>query len=279
MADKYYSILHIITRLDCGGSAENTLLTSIGFAEKKHEVTVLYGSNHPSSENEKIAKEAGVTFVRCKYLVRNISPINDFLCFLYIFSHIKNNRYDILHTHTSKAGIIGRIAGKLAGIPHIIHTPHGHIFYGYFSNAITRIFILIEWFTIKWTEAHIALTKQEKKDYLMRKIGKANRTYVIYSGISMHDYLHPTRTKKEIRNSLGYDDNHFICATAARLDPIKNHDIIIDSAQILEEYKKKLRFLFIGDGELFYKLQNRIQTLGLNSMFKFLGWRKDVYEI
>ena len=279
MPDTCYSILHIITRLDCGGSAENTLLTSIGFAEKKHNVTIIYGNNHPSSENEKIAREAGVTFVRCKHLVRNISPINDLLSCIHIFKYIKSNNYTILHTHTSKAGIIGRVAGKLGGIPYIVHTPHGHIFYGYFSNLITRIFILIEWFTVKWTHAHIALTKKEKEDYLIRHIGRSNRTYVIYSGISMNNYLNPIQTKKDIKKQLGFDDTHFICATVARLDPIKNHDMIIDAALLLKEYENIFRFLFIGDGELTCKLKTRIQQLGLNSMFLFLGWRKDVHEI
>ena len=95
----------------------------------------------------------------------------------------------------------------------------------------------------------------------------------------MYNYLNPKCTKNEIRNKLGFNGNHFICATVARLTPVKNHDIIIDSALFLKEYEKMFRFLFIGDGELNRQLKNRVKTLGLNSMFTFLGHRKDVYEI
>ena len=129
-------VLHVITRLDLGGSAENTLLTAIGLAERGYQVTIIAGaSDNPPSPTEKVALEKGVNIERIASLQRNISLVKDGSALLTLFFRMKKGRFVCVHTHTSKAGILGRIAARMAGVPVIVHTPHGHIFYGYFSGS------------------------------------------------------------------------------------------------------------------------------------------------
>ncbi|MBN1981402.1 MAG: glycosyltransferase family 4 protein [Chitinivibrionales bacterium] len=278
MAEKkrQFSILHLITRLDCGGSAENTLLTAIGLAQRHHRVTVMYGSNSPPSRTEERARQAGVTFVQCQKLIRAISPIIDLVAFFHIYRHVRRNRYDILHTHTSKAGIIGRVCGKLARVPCVVHTPHGHVFYGYFSNLMTCLFVFLERLFMKWTDAQIALTQKEKEDYLCRHIGSPQRIPVIYSGIDLESFSVSPQNKKSLRDQLDLSDSHFVILTVARLVPIKNHNLIIAAASVLTQLRAALRFVFVGDGELRQELQENISREGLDEMFVLLGWREDV---
>jgi len=122
-------ILHIITRLDLGGSAENTLLTAIGFAQMGYKIDIICGySNNPPSLNEKKAESLGIKIIRIRYLVRKPFPLYDIIVLFYLIFVILKNKYKLVHTHTSKAGILGRIAAKIANVKYIIHTPHGHIF-------------------------------------------------------------------------------------------------------------------------------------------------------
>ena len=271
------SILHIITRLDCGGSAENTLLTAIGFHKKGYRVSIVAGhSANPRSVNEQAALSAGIPIVRTGRLVRNISPISDLLAVLYLYRIIKKGSFDIVHTHTSKAGIVGRCAAILAGAQHVVHTPHGHIFYGYFTPSITGIFTFFERLLQQWTGALITLTKREKQDYLDRAIGPASKIYPVLSGIQLSQFLNPPRPREAMRRELGLNDTDFVAGTVARLVPIKNHDIIIEAAAELKQKLPQAHFVFVGDGELRQGLELKASMYGLHDRFTFTGWREDI---
>jgi len=273
-------ILHIITRLDSGGSAENTLLTAIGMSRKGFKTEIVSGhSDIPASMNEKCALESGVLITRMRCLVRSPSLVNDLVAVWRLFWIIRKGRYDIVHTHTSKAGIVGRIAAKCANARCIVHTPHGHIFYGYFSSLVTDIFVYVERFTGLFTDAHITLTHAEKRDYCLRNIGTPQRMFPIYSGIDLDPYLHPQRTLPEMRKTLGLNESHFVAGTVARLDPIKNHHLIVSAALRMKNDFTNVRFVFVGDGELRDELEARIAEHGMSDRFRFTGWRNDVPDL
>ena len=146
-------VLHIITRLDMGGSAQNTLLSCKELCGK-YEILLVHGLSHESgmSDLEKQivedgvgqAQKNGVKVIALPTLVRSIRPIKDFRALLSIIWLLLKEKPDIVHTHSSKAGILGRLAAKIAGAPHIIHTPHGHVFYGHFGAFASRVFLWIE---------------------------------------------------------------------------------------------------------------------------------------
>jgi len=270
-------ICHIITRLDLGGSAENTLLTAIGLQSRGYRVDVVCGnSENPASPNEERAAACGVRIIRIAELVRPISPIRDLRALIRLLFLLRRNHYDLLHTHTSKAGIVGRIAGYLARVPVVVHTPHGHIFYGYFSTLMTGVFTRLERIVTRGTHALITLTNKEKEDYLKRTIGTAGRIYPILSGIDLSAYQSIAGQRDQIRISLGLSSAHFVVGTVARLVPVKNHALIIDAAALLKERAPEVRFVFVGDGELRTPLEQRAARAGVSSAIMFLGWRNDI---
>jgi hypothetical protein len=146
-------ILHIITRLDMGGSAQNTLLTCLKLS-RKYEMILVCGlsqeSNMTDLEREAVedqrvsAQKMGVRIVAVQSLVRPISPVSDIIALYNLVRLIQTEKPDVVHTHTSKAGLLGRLAAKIAKVPIIVHTPHGHVFSGHFGPLLSRIFLWIE---------------------------------------------------------------------------------------------------------------------------------------
>jgi glycosyltransferase involved in cell wall biosynthesis len=272
-------ICHIITRLDLGGSAENTLLTAIGLRSRGYAVDLICGkTDNPPSQSEIKALDCGVRIIRINELVRPIAPVSDALALIRLIRLMRENRYDLIHTHTSKAGIVGRIAGAIAGVPIIVHTPHGHIFYGYFSSMLTAVFTWLERIVTKKTHALITLTNKEKQDYLDRNIGIPDRIHPILSGIDLAPYLAPKPCRIGFRESIGLAPSNFVVGTVARLVQVKNHALIIAAAAIIKDRCPLMRFVFVGDGELRTQLESRIRSLGLENRFVFLGWRNDIPE-
>lgn len=280
MVKSSIKILHIITRLDLGGSAENTLLTAIGLAQRGYHVDILAGySDNPPSDSEKKAAQYGVSIMRMKQMKRNPSIVGDAVTLFLLYSCIRANRYDLVHTHTSKAGILGRIAAKLANTRCIVHTPHGHIFYGYFSRALTDVFVHLERFVSMFTDAQITLTNQEKLDYLQKNIGSADRLFPIYSGIHLGTFLNPKITKQEARANLRLGNSCFVAGTVARYVPVKNHHLIISAASRLKDRAKDMHFVFAGDGELHDELLAHVKDCGMRDRFHFIGWRNDIPDV
>ena len=168
-------ILHIITRLDMGGSAQNTLLNCQELSDK-YEMVLVYGLSHESrmTDLEKRiieggiseAKKQGVKVIALPAMVRSIRPVKDFKALLSLVWLIFKEKPDIVHSHSSKAGILGRMAAKIAGVPYIIHTPHGHVFYGHFGFLASKIFLWVEKVFSRLTDRIVALTDGEKNDYI-----------------------------------------------------------------------------------------------------------------
>ncbi|MBD3393254.1 MAG: glycosyltransferase [Chitinivibrionales bacterium] len=273
-------ILHIITRLDLGGSAENTLLTAIGLANKGHDLTIICGrSDNPPSSNEKKAVDAGVKIIRMRSLARRISPGRDLVACTVLWWHLMTRRYHIVHTHTSKAGVVGRVAARFAPVRRLVHTPHGHIFYGYFSAFLTGFFVWVEWLLIRWTSVQITLTHKEKEDYLLHGIGPERKNVPVFSGIELTRFLECRADGLVKRREMGLRDNDFVVGTVARLVPVKNHILIVRAADLLRDRVPELRCLFVGDGDLRAPLEAEVARLGLRPHFHFAGWRDDIAEL
>ena len=192
-------ILHIITRLDMGGSAQNTLLTCRELSHK-YEILLVHGlslESHMTDAERSIvqkgisgAREKGVRFVALSSLVRRISPLKDLWALLSLIWLLFKEKPYVVHTHSSKAGILGRLAATLARVPIVIHTPHGHVFYGHFNRLSSKIFLWIEKCFAYLTDRIIALTNGEKEDYLKLSLGRAHQLLTVHSGVDIHRYMH-----------------------------------------------------------------------------------------
>jgi glycosyltransferase involved in cell wall biosynthesis len=282
-------VIHVITRFDKGGSAENTFLTVKGLDKDTYDILLIVGSSQESAmrdeerkashDNLSEAEHSGVRIMMIEKLVRNVHPLNDLCTLLTLMSIFRKERPHIVHTHTSKAGILGRWAAWLSKVPVIIHTPHGHVFRGYFNRWISLFYVLLERWTAFITDKIIVLTEQEKKDHLSFHIAPENKFEVIHSGVDLSKF-HPVQFDSvRFKNVLGIPDEAIIVGTVGRLTPIKGHRYLIEAAKdIVEEYPETY-FLFLGDGELSSELRSLAIKLGVNENIRFLGWRPDVAEI
>ena len=241
---KKAKVLHIITRLDRGGSAENTIITVTGLDKNKYEITLIKGptfeSNMTKEEYASVianlnkAQLKGVKLSNIPSLLRRINPFFDLLAFFSLYILLIKEKPTIVHSHTSKAGLLGRLAAKLAGVPIIVHTPHGHVFFGYFGPFKTKIFILLEKLASRITDRIVTLSNREKEDYKLFKIAEEDKFSVICSGIGLNKFTESLLSEKQnLKKELGIPENSLIVGTAGRLVPVKGPEFLVKAAKYI----------------------------------------------
>jgi glycosyltransferase involved in cell wall biosynthesis len=287
---KKTKVVHIITRLDKGGSAENTFLTADGLDKTEYEVVLITGltrefeTSVPESlaiaENLKRLERGGVRILTVPQLVRNARPAKDLQALFLLYMMLRRERPQIVHTHTSKAGILGRWAARLAGCPIVVHTPHGHVFWGYFGPFRTSLFIFLEKWTAFLTDRIILLTKQEKKDHLRFGIAPENKFVTIHSGVRLEDFSkRSTDEMINMRKDLGLPRDALVVGTVGRLTPVKGQRFLIEAAQDIISTHPRTFFVFLGNGELRPEFLKRASESNIGPNILFLGWRPDVARV
>jgi glycosyltransferase involved in cell wall biosynthesis len=269
-------VLHIITRLDKGGSADNTLLSVLGLNKEVFKVDLLSGkTNFPSPKLTQLKEQNLIQYKEIGQLVRAIQPFKDISALSQLYQYIKKGRYDIVHTHSSKAGLLGRLAARMAGVKHIIHTPHGHIFYGYYGRCLSFMFIILERWAARFTEKIITLTNVGKEEHVQYKIAPAHKFITIHSGLELGS-LQPSDTKNDVAKEFNIDKSDKLIGTVARLVPIKGHEFLVKAAPLVLQHYPNTTFLLIGDGPLRKKLENLAQQLNFFDKIVFSGMREDI---
>jgi glycosyltransferase involved in cell wall biosynthesis len=273
-------VLHIITRLDRGGSADNTLLSCIGQRRRGHEVVLAAGPGlteesplRPEAESE------GVLLVRIPSLIRAVHPVKDAAALRACWRLIRGGRFDLVHTHTSKAGILGRLAARIAGGCRIVHTPHGHVFYGYFGPWKTRLFIWAERLMARWTDAIVTLTDREAQEHLALGVGHPSQFVTIFSGIPLPGPKARAGTGPSRRRALGLPAEGALVGSVGRLDPVKGHALLIQAFAMLGARHPGARLILIGEGEKREEYQALARKLGVAEGVRFMGWRDDVGDL
>ena len=283
-------VLHIITRFDKGGSAQNTYLTLLGLKKENFKPCLITGLSLESEmkDEEMKSKEIDIQrlesediqFIQCPSLLRRLNIIKDFRAFFEIWKLIKKSKPLIVHTHSSKAGFLGRLAAKLAGIPIIVHTPHGHVFLGYFDPFKTKMFIILERLASRITDKIIALTNREKEDHVRLRIANKDKFIVIPSGVELYKFKELLfNEKQDFKKELGIPENALIIGTVGRLVPVKGPEFLIEAAKYIIPKHPNTYFLFSGDGHLKQNLDKKASYLGIKNNIFFLGWRDDVAKI
>ena len=281
-------VMHIITRLDMGGSAQNTLLTCKELAEK-YRMVLVHGLSLESGMTDRemqtlegLKSEAlvkGVRFIPVSTLVRRIDPLKDLRALIFLMKLICKKRPVLVHTHSSKAGILGRLAARLAGVPIIVHTPHGHVFYGHFGPAASKFFLLIERVFDTITDCVIALTEGEKKDYITFSVSHPQKVHTIHSGVDV-DRFKPGRTDvTTLKKQLGFNDKRLVVGTIGWLLPIKGPDVLFEAMIHIWEKKNNALLVYVGKGELEHMLKAETFSRGVEDRVVFLGWRSDIDDI
>lgn len=276
-------VLRIITRLNIGGPAIHTILLSSELNRDGYKDILVCGKVS-ESEGDMIylARDKGVNPVVISHLGREISFARDLRALLALYSIIRKEKPDIIHTHTAKAGTLGRLAGILAGVPVKIHTFHGHVFDGYFNPGRARLFILIERFLALFTDKVITVSDTVKYDIVKNlKVASASKTAVIPLGLELEKYLNCDSLKGSFRKMLGVQDDALLVGIVGRLVPIKNHTMFLEAARnvLSKKQDKKVKFLIIGDGELKDHLVDHAKRLGLEKDVLFTGWINDLSSV
>ncbi|MCM8830024.1 MAG: glycosyltransferase family 4 protein [Candidatus Omnitrophica bacterium] len=267
-------ICHIITRLIVGGAQENTIFTVKGLVEKGHNVTLVIG---PSTGPEgslipEIERDKRINLVVITELVREINPFLDIICFVKLFFFFRKNRYDIVHTHSAKAGILGRVAAKLARRKAVvIHTIHGPSFHPYQPSLQNFLYITVEKIASYFTDKFICVGELMKQCFLNAGIGKEEKYTVIYSGFDIKPYLEAEKEREKRRKNLGIKENEKVIGMIGRLFYLKGQEYLIQAfGEIIKEYPD-IKLLLVGDGVLKKALEDYAREKGMLSKVIFTG--------
>ncbi len=285
-------VAHIITRLCKGGAQENTFHTVRLHNRGRFEVDLIAGhARGPEGSIEEAVRAAGIEIQREPWLVRNPAPLRDLLTLQRLTERLRRGRYDIVHTHTSKAGWLGRIAAHRAGVPLVVHTPHGNIFDGYFPAPVTRAFVWMERHAARRTHRIIELTPGGIEEHLAEGIGQREQYRVIFSGIDVSPYDEAIANRAATRAKLGMGDASsvvagspdpatalaeglFLIGAVGRLEPVKGFTHFIEAALRVASASPQARFILAGDGSQRAALERQAAPLG--TRFQFLGLRHDI---
>jgi glycosyltransferase involved in cell wall biosynthesis len=267
-----FRVVHFITRLIIGGAQENTLLT----VEDQHrlygdEVTLICGPGlGPEGSLVERAQKGGLDLRIIPELRRSIHPWRDWRSYHKLLALLRDIRPQIVHTHSSKAGILGRFAAARLGIP-AVHTIHGSAFH-YGQNPLAHhSYILAEKWAARHCQRFVSVCDAMTDQYVNAGIAPRERFVTIYSGMEVEPFLDPPRSREDVRRELGFAREHIVITKVSRLFHLKGHECVIAAASRVAKEHPNVRFLFVGDGILREQFESQIAQAGLRDVFVFTG--------
>ncbi len=265
--NKKLKICHIITRMIVGGAQENTLLSALGQIELGHDVTLLTGPS-PGPEGELLKKKGSGSLRTVVFpeLVREISPLEDFRAFRRIRFFLAAESFDLVHTHSSKAGIIGRAAAAGAKTPAIVHTVHGQAFHKYEKWWKNFIYARAEKWAAARSDKIFAVCQAMIDQCVSAGVAPESKYKVVYSGMELDNYLN-SKPDESLRARLGIPQDAPIVVAVARLFPLKGYEYFVPAAAMIAAKIPKTHFLVVGDGILTDKVKSEAKRLNLNFVF------------
>jgi glycosyltransferase involved in cell wall biosynthesis len=264
-------VMRIIARMNVGGPAVQVsgLMRGFDTSEFEHELVTGYCADNEADYLEKVATD--VKAIRIDGLGRSIKPRADLTSLFAIIKEIRRFKPDVIHTHTAKAGVVGRVASILSGHKSIrVHTFHGHLLNGYFGARKTKLVILVEKFLALFTDQLLAVGAKVKDDLIAAGIGNRNIFGVMPPGLQLAEV--PSRSSA--RMELGLNDDAIYCAFIGRITQIKRPDRFLDVVAEIKSLGIELHFIVAGAGELLQYCQDRAESENLP--VTFLGWREDI---
>jgi len=273
-------IVHIITRLILGGAQENTLITCKLLAQRGHDVTLITGpAIGPEGELFNQTKNEKYDVIVVPKMIRAICPLYDTTSYFQIKRLLDRLKPDIVHTHSAKAGILGRFAAhRLKGkwsenLPAVVHTIHGLAFHPYQSRWLNKFYIAVEKSAAKRTDSFISVADAMTEQALAVGIGERERFVTAYSAIKEDDFLRPIseERKRDFRQKYQISEGAVVLVTISRLFMLKGHKYIIESAKQLSKQFDNAFWLFVGDGNLADYFKEQVRRLGLAERIRFTG--------
>jgi glycosyltransferase involved in cell wall biosynthesis len=265
-------VVHVITRLIVGGAQENTLLT----VEEQHrtwndDVTLITGPPlGPEGSLLERAQSGGFPVIVVDELRRNIDPWRDWRSYVHLKRLFRELKPEIVHTHSSKAGVIGRAAAHALRIP-VVHTIHGAAFHYGQSKLAYELYRRAEKWAAGRTDHFISVADAMTQEYVAAGVATPERFTTVYSGFDVEPFLNPSRTREEVRTGWRIPEGGVVIGKIGRLFPLKGHEFVIAAAPEIIRRCPNAYFVLIGDGILRGEYEQRIATAGIADRFRFTG--------
>ena len=274
-------VAHVITRLIVGGAQENTLASVVELRRRgRYDADLILGPTYgPEGSLVPSALDQGVEPQLVPSLRREVNPLLDSIALAKLVGMFRRGGFDLVHTHSSKAGVLGRLAARLAGVPVVVHTVHGWGFNDRQRPLVNRSFTALERWCARFTDALVTVTPRDTDVGLSRGIGEPALYTTIRSGIDLARFGSPQRSREEMRAELGLAGHHRVAVSVMRLVPQKAPLDLIDGAGRLLADLPDARILIVGDGPLRALVEDRCRALGLGNRIVFTGLRSDVPEL
>lgn len=265
-------VAHVITRLILGGAQENTIDSVAGLRTKPELTVSLLSGPTDGAEGSLLSRvEAlGIPVTLIPDLVRPIRPRRDLLALNQLTAHFRRDRPDLVHTHSGKAGILGRLAARRAGVPIVVHTIHGPSFGPFQGRVANGVFRLAERRAGRLTDHFVTVCDAMTEQYLAAGIGSPDRYTRIWSGFDLSGFL-ATRTESTWRARLGWTADDLVIGSVARLSPLKGHDDLLRLwPELLREFPRA-KLMLVGDGPLRASLERRVDDAGWGGRVRLVG--------
>jgi glycosyltransferase involved in cell wall biosynthesis len=278
-AERGVRVLRLFSRLNIGGPSLHVILLTAGLRPLGYETRLVVGRESPREGNLlALAAERGVACETMAGLAREIAPLQDLRALVGLVRLMRAWRPAIVHTHTAKAGLLGRLAARAARVPTVVHTYHGHVLRGYFPPAKEALFRRLETFLARAADALVAVSDAVKQDLVDLGVAQARKIRVIPLGLELLP-LAGELPRGALRREVGIPEDAPLVGMVGRLVPIKDVPTFLHAARLVRERRPEVRFALVGDGEERPALEALCRTLGLDGAVTFFGWRRELASV
>jgi len=278
-ADVPVRVLRLFSRLNIGGPSLHVILLSEGLVARGYETRLVVGEESPREGNFlDLAAAKGDRVEKLAALGREIRPASDLAVLWRLMRLMRSFRPQIVHTHTAKAGFVGRVAARLAGVPVVVHTFHGHVLHGYFGPTKTALFRFLERGAGRMSDALVAVSDGVKRDLVAHGVAPAERIRVIPLGLELVPLAEPL-PRGALRRAAGFADAAPLVGLVGRLVPIKDVPTFLGAAARIGERRPDVRFAIVGDGEERGRIELERERLGLTNTVALPGWKRDMRDV
>lgn len=272
--------MRIISRLNVGGPSTHVVLLNEGL-DRLGYTSVLVTGYESSTEGDlrDLVSKRRLRMISISELGREIDLIHDIAALIKLYRLMRRERPHIVHTHQAKAGFVGRLAARLARVPVVLHTFHGHVFHGYFGRRKTGLFLLLERACARMSDRIITISGRLRDEIAAFGVTSLDHIAVIPLGFELAPFANQSRLSGRFRASLGLDAGTPLVGAVGRLVKIKNIRLFLDAAALVHAQMPEVHFVLVGDGDERDNLENYVKSLRVADAVTFTGWRRDLPEI
>jgi glycosyltransferase involved in cell wall biosynthesis len=272
-------VVRLFSRLNIGGPSVHVILLTAGLTARGYRTRLVVGQESMQEGNLlDLAAEKGVPCERLDALGREIRVISDIRALFGLYRVIREFQPSVVHTHAAKAGLLGRLAARLAGVPVVVHTYHGHVLRGYFGPVKTAVFRSLEALMSPLSDVLIAVSEAVKQDLVALRVARPEHIRVVPLGLDLERFCDEL-PRGVLRASAGFPAEAPLVGMVGRLVPIKDVPTFLRAAALVRAVRPDVRFALVGDGEERPALERECERLGLLPALAFLGWRRDMEAV